>query len=62
MFSVLSVEIREFEKPVHHSVIVFLQKGMLPDLLATSGDYLRIWRIGESEAKLESLLNNVRVQ
>uniref|UniRef100_A0A1I8F6K8 WD_REPEATS_REGION domain-containing protein n=1 Tax=Macrostomum lignano TaxID=282301 RepID=A0A1I8F6K8_9PLAT len=28
------------------------------DLLATSGDYLRVWRVADSEAKLECLLNN----
>ena len=28
------------------------------DLLATSGDYLRVWRAGEPETKLECLLNN----
>jgi WD repeat-containing protein 68 len=33
-------------------------KGIYPDLLATSGDYLRVWRAGEPETKLECLLNN----
>lgn len=33
-------------------------KGIYPDLLATSGDYLRVWRAGEAEIKLECLLNN----
>lgn len=33
--------------------------GVYPDLLATSGDYLRIWRHGENETRLECLLNNV---
>ena len=39
------------------------QKGVCPDLLATSGDYLRIWKVSENsgEVKLESLLNNVSV-
>jgi len=38
-----------------------LQKGVFPDLLATSGDYLRVWRVtGETETRLECLLNNVR--
>lgn len=36
-----------------------IQKGVFPDLLATSGDYLRIWKAGEPETKLECLLNNV---
>lgn len=30
-----------------------------PDLVATTGDYLRIWRVGENKTKLECLLNNV---
>jgi WD repeat-containing protein 68 len=33
-------------------------KGIYPDLLATSGDYLRVWRAGEPETRLECLLNN----
>jgi hypothetical protein len=35
------------------------QKGVFPDLLATSGDYLRVWRAGEPETRLECVLNNV---
>ena len=40
---------------------IIFQKGVCPDLLATSGDYLRIWKVSENsgEVKLESLLNNV---
>ena len=38
-----------------------LQKGAYPDLVATSGDYLRIWRVGDPEVRLECLLNNVSV-
>lgn len=34
-------------------------KGIFPDLLATSGDYLRVWRCVDSETRLECLLNNV---
>lgn len=33
-------------------------KSIYPDLLATSGDYLRVWRANENEIKLECLLNN----
>ena len=33
--------------------------GIYPDLLATSGDYLRVWRAGDTDARLECLLNNV---
>lgn len=36
-----------------------IQKGGYPDLLATSGDYLRVWRVSENESRLECLLNNV---
>lgn len=36
-----------------------MQKGVFPDLMATSGDYLRVWRVGDSETRLECLLNNV---
>eukprot|EP00958_Prasinococcus_capsulatus_P015270 scaffold1626_cov372-Prasinococcus_capsulatus_cf.AAC.24 len=31
-----------------------------PDLVATTGDYLRVWQIGENGVQLKSLLNNVR--
>ena len=30
------------------------------DLLATSGDYLRLWSIADDEGKMECILNNVR--
>lgn len=30
-----------------------------PDLLATTGEFLRIWRINEDNVQLERLLNNV---
>ncbi|MGH0170659.1 UNVERIFIED_CONTAM: hypothetical protein FKN15_078086 [Acipenser sinensis] len=33
-------------------------KGVYPDLLATSGDYLRIWRVSDTDTRLECLLNN----
>ena len=39
--------------------IIIFQKGVFPDLLATSGDYLRVWRVNEAETRLECLLNNV---
>ncbi|KAG5346452.1 DCAF7 factor, partial [Acromyrmex charruanus] len=32
--------------------------NQLPDLLATSGDYLRVWRAAEPETRLECVLNN----
>ncbi len=30
-----------------------------PDLIATTGDYLRIWQVKEDEVQLLKLLNNV---
>lgn len=33
-------------------------KGNCPDLLATSGDYLRIWRASDNDTKMECMLNN----
>ncbi|XP_043829938.1 DDB1- and CUL4-associated factor 7-like [Dromiciops gliroides] len=33
-------------------------QGVHPDLLATSGDYLRVWRVNDSEPQLECLLNH----
>jgi WD repeat-containing protein 68 len=33
-------------------------EGTSEDLLATSGDYLRVWRIGDDGVHLKSLLNN----
>lgn len=32
--------------------------ALFPDLLATSGDYLRVWRAAEPETRLECVLNN----
>lgn len=43
------------------SYIFVQQKGGYPDLVATSGDYLRVWRVSDSEVRLECLLNNVRI-
>ena len=40
-------------------MIISVQKGAFPDLLATSGDYLRVWQTGDSGTRLECLLNNV---
>ena len=40
-------------------MIHFLQKAIYPDLVATSGDYLRVWRVSDSDVRLECLLNNV---
>lgn len=54
-----------FEHPYPTTKIMWIPdtKGMYPDLLATSGDYLRVWKVVDSEnrqteARLECLLNN----
>lgn len=48
-----------FEHPYPTTKIMWIpdHKGVYPDLLATSGDYLRVWRV-DAETKLECLLNN----
>ena len=33
-----------------------------PDLIASTGDFLRIWQIKEDKVQLLKLLNNVRLQ
>jgi len=35
-------------------------KGIYPDLVASSGDYLRIWKVSDNNAFMECLLNNNR--
>uniref|UniRef100_A0AAQ4Q2W7 DDB1 and CUL4 associated factor 7 n=1 Tax=Gasterosteus aculeatus aculeatus TaxID=481459 RepID=A0AAQ4Q2W7_GASAC len=49
-----------FDHPYPTTKVMWIpdSKGAYPDLLATSGDYLRIWRVGETETRLECLLNN----
>ena len=49
-----------FDHPYPTTKIMWIPdtKGTYPDLLATSGDYLRVWRAGEPETKQECLLNN----
>ncbi|EFO87923.1 CRE-SWAN-2 protein [Caenorhabditis remanei] len=52
-----------FDHPYPATKIMWIpdQKGTFPDLLATSGDYLRLWRIGtDNNARIESLLNTNR--
>ncbi len=36
------------------------KEGTRPDLLATTGEFLRIWHVGDDGVTLERLLNNVR--
>ncbi|KAL0274192.1 UNVERIFIED_CONTAM: hypothetical protein PYX00_006673 [Menopon gallinae] len=49
-----------FDHPYPTTKIMWMpdNKGVFPDLLATSGDYLRVWRAGEPEIRLECILNN----
>ncbi|PNF42507.1 DDB1- and CUL4-associated factor 7 [Cryptotermes secundus] len=49
-----------FDHPYPTTKIMWIpdSKGVFPDLLATSGDYLRVWRAGEPETRLECVLNN----
>uniref|UniRef100_A0A3Q3QE73 Uncharacterized protein n=1 Tax=Monopterus albus TaxID=43700 RepID=A0A3Q3QE73_MONAL len=49
-----------FDHPYPTTKIMLIPdtKGAYPDLLATSGDYLRIWRVSDTETCLECLLNN----
>uniref|UniRef100_A0A8R1HSK4 WD_REPEATS_REGION domain-containing protein n=1 Tax=Caenorhabditis japonica TaxID=281687 RepID=A0A8R1HSK4_CAEJA len=52
-----------FDHPYPATKIMWIpdQKGNFPDLLATSGDYLRLWRVGtDNTARIESLLNTNR--
>lgn len=41
--------------------IIFIQRGSHPDLIATSGEYLRIWQVGDDSKNvtLKSKLTNV---
>lgn len=60
-----------FEHPYPTTKLMWIPdaKGAMPDLLATSGDYLRVWRVGDpsqqpqgndnAATRLECLLNNV---
>lgn len=52
-----------FDHPYPTTKIMWIpdSKGVFPDLLATSGDYLRVWRAVEPETRLECILNNVRI-
>ncbi|CAF4542394.1 unnamed protein product, partial [Rotaria sp. Silwood2] len=49
-----------FDHPYPTTKIMWIPdtKGTLPDLLATSGDYLRIWQTSDNGTRLECLLNN----
>ena len=50
-----------FDHPYPTTKIMWIpdQTAQLPDLVATSGDYLRLWRVTESQVRQECMLNNV---
>ena len=50
-----------FDHPYPTTKIMWIsnQTAQLPDLVATSGDYLRLWRVNESQVRQECMLNNV---
>ena len=50
-----------FDHPYPTTKIMWIpdQTAQLPDLVATSGDYLRLWRVNESQIRQECMLNNV---
>ena len=49
-----------FDHPYPTTKIMFIldKECQRPDLLATTGDYLRIWQICEDQVEPKSLLNN----
>ncbi|XP_017482468.1 PREDICTED: DDB1- and CUL4-associated factor 7-like [Rhagoletis zephyria] len=49
-----------FDHPYPTTKIMWIpdSRCALPDLLATSGDYLRLWRVSDNGVSMESLLNN----
>lgn len=53
-----------FQHPYPPTKIMFMpdKEGAQPDLLATTGDYLRIWKVEEDGVQLHKLLNNVRLR
>eukprot|EP00116_Pleurobrachia_bachei_P009605 sb/3469867/ len=61
-FRTIGIKVPEKSKILDPPFLLAHAKGVCPDLLATSGDYLRIWKVNDqtNEVKLESLLNNVR--
>ena len=53
----------QFQHPYPATKIMFIpdKEGNCPDLVATTGDYLRIWQLTEEGTTLQKLLNNVRL-
>ena len=50
-----------FDHPYPTTKIMWIpdQTGQYTDLVATAGDYLRLWRCTDSEVRQECMLNNV---
>ena len=50
-----------FKHPYPATKLMFIpdKECVHPDLIATTGDYLRIWQVKEDEVQLLKLLNNV---
>ena len=50
-----------FQHPYPPTKVMFIPdlEGSRPDLLATTGDFLRLWRVTDEGVALEKLLNNV---
>ena len=51
-----------FQHPYPPTKIMFIpdKENSRPDLLATTGDFLRIWQVSDDGVQLHKLLNNVR--
>lgn len=55
-------QVGEFDHPYPPTKIMWIpdKAANKPDLLATTGDYLRIWQVGDdNKITMKSLLNNV---
>lgn len=52
-----------FDHPYPTTKIMWIPdtKGIYPDLLATSGDYLRIWRVGRARLKAILIFTYIRL-
>ena len=50
-----------FQHPYPPTKIMFVpdKEGSRPDLLATTGDFLRVWQVQEDGVQLAKVLNNV---
>lgn len=55
------VERASFEHPYPATKVMWIpdKTGKYPDLVATTGDYLRLWQVGSSGVQQTKLLNNV---